>query len=64
MDKITQLKQRIARDARTGEIKDRAGKIAPASMSLSGPAGRRVVLAAAKRVISTHGDVIKALANR
>lgn len=40
------------------------GKIAPASMSLSGPAGKRVVLATAKRVITTHNAVIKALANR
>lgn len=45
-------------------VQRRKGKIAPASMSLSGPSGQRVVLAAAKRVISTHNDVIKALANR
>lgn len=34
------------------------------SVNLSGPEGRRVVLDAARRVISTHSEVIKALAKR
>ena len=42
----------------------RPGKLPPASMSLSGAAGKRVVISAAKRVISTHSEVIKALAKR
>lgn len=42
----------------------RPGKLPPASMSLSGQAGKRVVISAAKRVISTHSEVIKALAKR
>lgn len=45
-------------------LSKRPGKLAPASMSLSGPAGKRVVVSAAKRVIKAHGDVIKALAKR
>lgn len=61
---IKEVKRSLARDARTGEITNRAGKTVPAPMSLSGPAGKRVVLATAKRVISTHSEVIKALANR
>jgi hypothetical protein len=61
---INKIKQTILRDARTGEIANRTGKTTPVSMGLSGPAGKRVVLATAKRVISTHSDVIKALANR
>ncbi len=44
--------------------KQRPGKLAPADMSLSGPAGKRVVVSAAKRVIKTHSEVIKALAKR
>ncbi|UWE18038.1 hypothetical protein [Herbaspirillum huttiense] len=39
-------------------------KTAPAPMSLSGPAGKRVVVSAAKRVMKTHSEVIKALAKR
>ncbi|MDQ1816354.1 hypothetical protein RBA41_23945 [Massilia sp. CCM 9210] len=46
------------------QLSKRPGKLAPASMSLSGPAGKRVVVSAAKRVIKTHSDVIKALAKR
>lgn len=42
----------------------RTGKTAPASMSLSGPAGKRLVVNTAKRVIKTHSKVIKALAKR
>ncbi|MDR9836977.1 MULTISPECIES: hypothetical protein [Herbaspirillum] len=42
----------------------RTNKTAPAAMSLSGPAGKRVVVSAAKRVIKTHSEVIKALAKR
>lgn len=45
-------------------LSKRQGKVAPASMSLSGPEGKRVVVNAAKRIIETHGDVIKALAKR
>lgn len=36
----------------------------PAQMDLSSDAGKRVVLATAKRVIQKHGKVIKALADR
>ncbi|MDY7540242.1 hypothetical protein QN372_10130 [Undibacterium sp. RTI2.1] len=36
----------------------------PVPMNLSNKEGSRVVLSAAKRVISTHSKVIKALANR
>lgn len=36
----------------------------PAQMDLNSEAGKRVVLAAAKRVIKKHAKVIKALANR
>ncbi|WP_343743100.1 hypothetical protein [Herbaspirillum huttiense] len=39
-------------------------KTAPAPMSLSGPAGKRVVVSTAKRVMKTHSEVIKALAKR
>jgi len=42
----------------------RTGKTAPASMDLSGPAGKRKVMDTAKRVIKTHSKVIKALAKR
>jgi hypothetical protein len=35
-----------------------------APMDLSGEAGRRIIMAAAKRVMATHADVIKALAKR
>lgn len=45
-------------------LSKRKGKVAPASMSLSGPEGKRIVVNAAKRIIKTHGDVIKALAKR
>lgn len=44
--------------------KTRPGKLSPVPMSLSGPAGKRVVVSAAKRVIKTHSEVIKALAKR
>ena len=36
----------------------------PAQMDLNSEAGKRVVLAAAKRVIKKHAEVIKALAKR
>jgi len=39
-------------------------KTSPAPMNLAGAAGSRIVLNTAKRVIETHKDVIKALANR
>jgi hypothetical protein len=46
------------------KLKQRADKQRPVSMELQGKDGSRVVLSAAKRVISTHAKVIKALANR
>jgi hypothetical protein len=39
-------------------------KVRPVQMNLSGTEGRRVVMSTAKRVMSTHADVIKALAKR
>lgn len=45
-------------------IAQHRSKTAPAPMSLSGPAGKRVVVNAAKRVMKTHSEVIKALAKR
>lgn len=42
----------------------RSGKLSPAAMVLRGAVGKRVVVNAAKRVINTHSDVIKALAKR
>jgi hypothetical protein len=38
--------------------------VRPVPMDLSGEAGRRVVMAAARRVMATHADVLKALAKR
>lgn len=46
------------------ELKTRAGIVKPVPMNLSNKEGSRVVLSAAKRVISTHEKVIKALAKR
>lgn len=40
----------------------RTTKQAPVKMQLSGDAGKRVVVSAAKRVMNTHSEVIKALA--
>ena len=45
-------------------IKPERQKVRPAPMDLSGPEGKRIVLAAAKRVIATHAKVLKNLANR
>ena len=45
-------------------LKTKTEKQRPVQMSISDKDGSRVVLSAAKRVISTHGKVIKALANR
>ena len=42
----------------------RTVKQPPVKMQLSGDAGRRVVASAAKRVINTHSEVIKALAKK
>lgn len=53
--KISKVPPRVTRTA---------GKTAPTSMDLSGPDGKRLVVNAAKRVIKTHGKVIKALAKR
>lgn len=46
------------------EVKDQREKVRPVPMDLSGKEGRRVVMSAAKRVMATHADVIKALAKR
>lgn len=46
------------------EIKEKREKVRPAPMDLSGKEGQRIVMAAAKRVMTTHADVIKALAKR
>jgi hypothetical protein len=45
-------------------LKPRTEKQRPVPMSLASTDGSRVVRSAAKRVISTHEKVIKALANR
>lgn len=45
-------------------LKTRTEKQRPVQMSLTNKDGSRVVKSAAKRVISTHAKVIKALANR
>ena len=45
-------------------IKTPREKVRPVQMDLSGQSGRRVVMAAAKRVMKTHAEVIKALAKR
>lgn len=45
-------------------LKTRPGKQRPVPMTLSKEEGSRVVLSAAKRVITTHSHVIKALAKR
>jgi hypothetical protein len=44
------------------EPKEKREKVRPVPMDLSGKDGQRVVMAAAKRVMTTHADVIKALA--
>lgn len=46
------------------ELKQKREKVRPAPMDLSGKDGQRVVMAAARRVMATHADVIKALAKR
>lgn len=46
------------------EIKKRTEQVKPVPMDLGSTDGSRVVLGAAKRVISTHKKVIKALAKR
>lgn len=45
-------------------LKPNRVKQRPVPMDLSGPEGKRVVLASARRVIATHAKVLKALANR
>ncbi|WP_179958205.1 hypothetical protein [Chitinimonas arctica] len=45
-------------------IKQRTEQIKPVPMDLGVTEGSRVVLGAAKRVISTHEKVLKALAKR
>lgn len=46
------------------ELKVKESKQRPVPMTLSSKEGSRVVLSAAKRVITTHSKVIKALAKR
>lgn len=46
------------------ELKEKSDKQRPVKMALSGEKGSRAALAAAKRVISKHEKVIKALAKR
>ncbi|WP_429949313.1 hypothetical protein ACQYWY_20455 [Comamonas sediminis] len=46
------------------EINQKRDKVRPVPMDLSGKDGQRVVMAAAKRVMTTHAEVIKALAKR
>lgn len=45
-------------------IKKDRQKVRPAPMDLSGAEGRRIALSATKRVMTTHAEVIKKLANR
>ena len=45
-------------------LKAKTEKQKPVPMTLSNKEGSRVVLSAAKRVITTHSKVIKALASR
>ena len=45
-------------------IKTRRARLKPVPMDLSGEQGSRLVLNSAKRVMTTHAKVIKALANR
>jgi hypothetical protein len=45
-------------------VKRRRPKQKPVPMDLSSEQGTRLVLNSAKRVMKTHADVIKALANR
>ena len=45
-------------------LKDKREPVRPVKMDLSGQAGSKVVMAAAKRVMATHAMVIKALASR
>lgn len=46
------------------ELKEKREKVRPVPMDLSGKDGQRVVMAAVKRVMTIHADVIKALAKR
>lgn len=45
-------------------FKEKREPVRPVKMDLSDKAGSRVVMAAAKRVMTTHAKVIKALASR
>lgn len=47
-----------------GELAVRTYPVRPASMDLSGDAGRRIVMVAAKRVMMTNAATLKALAQR
>lgn len=46
------------------ELKPRAGPVRPAPMDLSGGPGRRIVMAAVKRVMVTHATTLKFLSQR
>lgn len=46
------------------ELKTRMGPVRPMPMELSGEAGRRIVMAAVRHVMTEHAEVIKALASR
>nr|WP_315428150.1 hypothetical protein [uncultured Albidiferax sp.] len=45
-------------------LKEQREPVRPVPMDQSGKKGSRVVMAAAKRVMATHAEVIKALAKR
>lgn len=46
------------------DLKTRMWPVRPVPMELSGEAGRRIVMAAVRRVMTEHADVLKALASR
>jgi hypothetical protein len=46
------------------KIVKRSATMRTVAMNLSGEEGKRIVMSAAKRVIQTHSEVIKALAKR
>lgn len=46
------------------ELKARTGPVRTTPMDLSGEPGRRIVMAAAKRVMAAHTATLKALAKR
>lgn len=46
------------------DLKTRMGPASSVPMELSGEAGTHIVMAAARRVMAEHADVLKALASR